>query len=746
MMFQVNGNIFSINGELKSIKPFIYLIGSKPKPINGVEDINEASMNGLKWDGLGYREGGYSTWRITINDPKSVRRISKAYMKMGYLVSQSGISHPLKASINEAYRNLNTLEDTLNSVESVIMDALSRRLRVLTIDVEVTGGKPIYGYTLGDDVIITSNERDLRNIDFDIAVTYNGWGFDANYLPLFKNSKYALATEYGIKPLMDLYVFVDSGFKASLGVSEEASKLYDVAIQLGIHRDLGLSEGDLLRIKRLQSRVGNITTTDLVNYLSLDVIVTHELALRWIPVLQALGALTGSNPMIINQVAEEHSPGHLAEALIYRYLELNGLIPQDRVRELDYEAGDKARVRSSGLFRNVVEYDFSAMYPSLYTQDNVDPINITECQNGFKVKAGGMVKEICFKPNGHVHRVLSSLYNARRVTKALKARYGDAPDKAIKILVNSAYGIFGKRGTGLVNEWIAGYIAQKAQEIFNDLWNRYNPIYGDTDSLYIIPSKDPTIILNDINNYLNKAYGPLMEVKIEDTWDIIYIPLLKNNTEPAEKTYIKIKDSKVILKGGALKPRDLPIGLRFGEYREWVKLLLLNQANLSDLIKNFTENSRLEELFIESSIMFKDLIYTQNGNMVKSIDRSRFPILAQLALVNNGEAIINIREGELNGRKINPSEFIDVLYLPIKTNSEIKDYIILIGNKPIRVKVKITLDHFLGRIEARVLSTSEVNPDTVKRISEKVIRESNLFSHIKPTTTIPLNTLYNKPQ
>ncbi|WP_243680216.1 hypothetical protein [Vulcanisaeta souniana] len=233
----------------------------------------------------------------------------------------------------------------------------------MAIDVEVRGGgKPIYGYTLGDDVNITSDVRDIAGVDFDIAVTYNGWSFDVKYLPMYRNSRYALYTDDGVKPLMDLYVFVESGFKSSLGIQEEASKLYDVAIQLGIHRSLGIGEAELLRLKSLQSRVDQLTTSELTTYLGLDVLITHQLAMRWLPVLQALGAITGSNPMVINQVAESASPGHLAEALIHKYLQFNGIILQDRRREMDYEAGDKTRARSYGLFRNVGEYDFSAMY------------------------------------------------------------------------------------------------------------------------------------------------------------------------------------------------------------------------------------------------------------------------------------------------------------------------------------------------------------------------------------------------
>ncbi|GGI78321.1 hypothetical protein GCM10007112_13940 [Vulcanisaeta souniana JCM 11219] len=601
---------------------------------------------------------------------------------------------------------------------------------MLAIDVEVRGGKPIYGYTLGDDVNITSDVRDIAGVDFDIAVTYNGWSFDVKYLPMYRNSRYALYTDDGVKPLMDLYVFVESGFKSSLGIQEEASKLYDVAIQLGIHRSLGIGEAELLRLKSLQSRVDQLTTSELTTYLGLDVLITHQLAMRWLPVLQALGAITGSNPMVINQVAESASPGHLAEALIHKYLQFNGIILQDRRREMDYEAGDKTRARSYGLFRNVGEYDFSAMYPSLYTQDNVDPINIRECQSGFPVRTTKGTKRVCFEPGGLVHKVLSSLYRARKVTKALKATYGDAPDQAVKILVNSAYGVFGKSGIGMVNEWVAAYIAQKTQAIFDDLWQRYQPIYGDTDSMYIqLDGRDADKLLMEINDYLHRAYGPLMEMKLEEVWDVVYIPRSKAGGA-AEKTYIKMRGDELVIKGGALKPRDLPRGLRYGAYRDWVRALLLGDARLDDLISKFISGASLEDLFIEYSISFRDLLYTHEGSQIRTIDRSRFPALAYLAVASGREALIDLRARTINAKPIDLDAFVDVLYLPIETQGETKAFAFLINNEPVIARVSIQFDQKQGKILTKVANLVRASREDIEKLSIKAIRESGLFSHI----------------
>ena len=748
-MYYIGGNTFiNEDGEEEELRPYFYVIGKGvPIPITGAKIQGVDNLRPYTWDGLGYRESNYRVYKVIVEKPGLVPAVREEYRRQGYRVSQSYIKYALRHSIDRAFRSKSDIEKVLGNIDEVIKNALSRMPRFMALDVEVVNGDVIYGYTF-DGVTVTTTpdvEDVVRDaVDADIIVTYNGWYFDVKYLPTYNNSPYAIKTPDGPRPVMDLFVFASSGFKAALGIQEEASKLYDVAIQLGIHRELNLSETGLLKLKSMQPRVAQLTDDELDTYLSTDVRVTYGLARKWLPILQALGAITGSNPHVINQVAETASPGHLAEALYHKYLELNGIILEDREREYAYEAGDKTRARASGTFRNVGEYDFSAMYPSLYTQDHVDPLNIRECENGFPVAlvdshGGTITRRICFEPGGPVHRVLSSLYRARKVTKALKATYGDAPDQAVKILVNAAYGVFGKGGLGMVNEFVAAYIAQKTQRIFDDLWAKYQPIYGDTDSMYIeLAGRDPNALLEEINEYLHKVYGELMEMKLEDIWEIVYIPRGRGGG-PVEKNYIKLNAEKVVIKGGALKPRDLPRGLRYGPYRDWVRAILRGEARLDDLIREFINRASLEDLFIEESMMYRELLYTNENTPIKSIDRSRFPILAGLALewyLRDGKPVnIDLNAREINGKPIDLDSFIDVLYLPVDTQGRVKSFIILpLGGKPQFVRVSIStrggargISNVIVNVTQRPVEVSEAE---VKRRATRVIKESGLFSHL----------------
>ena len=735
MMFHIRDNLFARNGKIIEENPYFYVIGDKPPRREGVANIERVDLVPYVWDGLGYRESDEPVWKVEFEDVATLERYRNWLITRGRgMVSQSYIMYSLRVSIDYNLTR-DRIDAILKDTAGVIKEALSKSLRVLAIDVEVVNGKPIIGYTLGDDIIITTNPKDITTLDFDVAVTYNGWEFDYKYLPMYGGSRYALDTVHGVKPLMDLFVFVDSGFKSAMGIQEEAEKLYDVAVQLGVHREYNIDAGLFMRAKKMQTRVGTATIDDVRDYLTLDVDVTYRIAKKWLPLLQALGAISGSNPMVLNQVALKASPGHVAEAFIHKFMEVEeSAVIQDRRREYDYEAGDKARARAPGTFRNVGEYDFSAMYPSLYTQDGVDPINIRESQNGYPVTLirGGtrVTKRIAFEPGGPIHRVLSTFYNARKATKALKSTYGDAPDQTVKIFANSAYGIFGKNGLGIVNEWAAAYIAQKTQTIFNDLWGRYGPIYGDTDSMYIeLNGRDPNALLSEINDYLHRTYGPLMEMKLENVWDLVYIPRAKGGG-PAEKTYIKIKGDEIVLKGGALKPRDLPRGLRYGPYREAVREVLLNNARKEDVVARLLQAMSLGDLFIEDSTTWRGLLYTNENKPITTLDRTRFPFIAYLAVAYGGSLEVDLNELTVNGVKIDMTQFIDVEFLPIDTTGKEKVFALLVNGKPVIARVWMALDTNLGRIVARVRNIADATRGDIERLALRTVLNSGLFSHL----------------
>jgi len=728
-----DGTPVVVDGRWDCAQSYLYAVGDKrPAPKLAVKVV-PTDLSPMAFDGLRYAPTRGKVWRVYASSPSDIPDLREELMAKGYLVSQSYIKFGMRVAGDA------NLKAGAPDIPAAVLEAVGRRPRVLAFDVEVVGGKVYVGYTVdGEDVVIVELERgervrgaDLPG-DVDYAVGYNSWEFDAPYLPSL--GRYVIAAGGRIVPHVDLYPLFAGGFGSALGKSEAAVGLYDVARQLGVDKDLGLSEEKLLRIKRMRGRLHQLSDAEVKKYLIVDVMVTYTLASKVVPILEGLGAAVGGDALTVAQVGETASPGHLFEFLIHKEMEHLGYVLADREREWDYAAGDKVRVRAAGIFRNVAEYDFSAMYPSLIVQDGVDPTSVRECSDGHEAVLGHgrrdrftpqVRKRICFE-GGPIWRLHVAVLEARKAVKAVSK----AADQAVKILANSGYGIYGKAGLGVINEWVAAYIAQKTDAIHADLWQRYRPIYGDTDSLYVQVG-DPEAFLKEINAYVadrwRGPFGARLELKLEGVWDYLWIPVTEKG-KPAEKNYVKIRGEEVVVKGGSLKPHGLPVFLRYGEFYQWAKALIAGSASLSKLLAK-VETLPLEDLFVEDSFTVRELFYSREGEPIKSIDVSRQPALALLA--TRHKRLV----ATFNGRivQIDPPLDLDEIetlwYLPVNTRGDVYTYILLVDRGLVEVSFTAALDKKLGRMEVSLVSMRPTPEGKVRERAKAVVLSHPLFSY-----------------
>jgi len=446
-----------------------------------------------------------------------------------------------------------------------------------------------------------------------------------------------------------------------------------------------------------------------------------------------LGRVVGANAMVMNQLAgppTPASPGHVAEYYIHKQMETLGYVLQDVERDADYEAGKKVLARGVGLYKNVAEYDAKAMYPSLMAQDGIDPTSVRECSNGYEVKTSKGSKRICFD-GGPIHEVFKAFLEGRDVAKAISK----TADQAMKILANSAYGIFGKSGIGIVNVWVAAYIAQKTLAIIEDLRRLYNPVYSDTDSLYVeLDGRDPETLLNEINAYVaNRWRGPFgakLVLKLEGVWEYFLIPPGKTR-DVVKKNYIKVSGDEIVAKGNVLRPRDLPAHLRYGEYFNWVRALLRGQAKLADLLAQL-EGLPPEELMVERSVKLIDLFFVRSKKRkkdgkpeprvrpIRDFDHNRLPVVAYLAAKYGGFDAFIERDVELNIDGLSLANIITVYYLPLSAKGKRKEYIVLLGDKPHYVAFKASVERIA--VDGRTV----VHATAVREAMREVPREELL--------------------
>ncbi len=137
-----------------------------------------------------------------------------------------------------------------------------------------------------------------------------------------------------------------------------------------------------------------------------------------------------------------------------------------------------------GLFRNVLVLDFKSLYPSIIRTFAVDPMGLAfpgkDPVEGFEGASFARERHI-------LPALIEGLWAARDEAK----RRGDrARSQAIKILMNSFYGVLGTPGCRFFNPKLASSITRRGHRIIHESRAYieeagHHVIYGDTDSLFV---------------------------------------------------------------------------------------------------------------------------------------------------------------------------------------------------------------------------------------------------------------------
>lgn len=156
----------------------------------------------------------------------------------------------------------------------------------------------------------------------------------------------------------------------------------------------------------------------------------------------------------------------------------------------------------AGLYDNVIVLDFKSMYPSMIIKYNVcfttlDPNGAIESPTGIRFLDKS-------KREGLIPRILKNLMDERDgIKKQMKTvspeerEYLDGVQNALKILMNTFYGVMASSFYRFTNIDIGSAITAFARKTITDLIGKlekenYRVIYGDTDSVFIESGKDST--------------------------------------------------------------------------------------------------------------------------------------------------------------------------------------------------------------------------------------------------------------
>jgi DNA polymerase-2 len=211
-----------------------------------------------------------------------------------------------------------------------------------------------------------------------------------------------------------------------------------------------------------------------------------------------------------------------------------------------------------GLHRNVWVFDFKSLYPSIIRTFNIDPLSyVADPPAGadlIRTPSAAFAREPAILP-----RLLDKLFPRREGAK----KAGDeTASHAIKILMNSFYGVLGTPACRFYNPALANAITGMGREML--LWSKgwferagFRVLYGDTDSLFVqsggadagealAQGRQLAAALNgDIARHIDERWRvrSRLELEFEKLYRKLFLPQARHSTRGASKRYAGLLDS-----------------------------------------------------------------------------------------------------------------------------------------------------------------------------------------------------------
>ncbi len=335
----------------------------------------------------------------------------------------------------------------------------------------------------------------------------------------------------------------------------ESFSLDYVSGQLIDERKL-IKEGDKLRaIKNLYNN--NPLSLADYNFKDSELVNTIQDKTRFIDFLTLRGTLTG---------LELGRPGGSVAAFLNVYL--------PKLHREHYVAGVRPSngglaspggyvMRSlPGLYDDVLVLDFKSLYPSIIRTFNIDPLGLAEGLKHPENAIPGFKGAVFSRTKHFLPNIIKNLWLQRDEAKRQK----DAPrSQAIKILMNSFYGVLGSGGCPFYDPRLASSITLRGHDIMQTTakWIEelgYTVIYGDTDSTFvhlnnIISLGTPAETGRALAKIINEKWHELianefeldceLEIEFESHFTKFFMPTIRGSSQGSKKRYAGIRTLSV---------------------------------------------------------------------------------------------------------------------------------------------------------------------------------------------------------
>lgn len=277
----------------------------------------------------------------------------------------------------------------------------------------------------------------------------------------------------------------------------------------------------------------------------------------------------------------------------------------------------------TGLHENVWVFDFKSLYPSIIRTFNIDPVSYVPRPlpdlDLIRTPEGAFRREPAILP-----RLLDELFPRR---EEAKRGHDDVAAHAIKILMNSFYGVLGTSACRFFNPALANSITGMGKHLL--LWSKewfesagFRVLYGDTDSLFVssghldaaAAAAEAARLAAQLNRELGRYIAERWRVptRLELEFEKLYLKLFlaraRHSTRGASKRYAGL------LYGAGGNDAVEFVGLEVVR-RDWTQLAKRVQRELYErLFSNRPVDTYLADIVarVRRGELDEDLVYHKN--------------------------------------------------------------------------------------------------------------------------------------
>ncbi len=271
------------------------------------------------------------------------------------------------------------------------------------------------------------------------------------------------------------------------------------------------------------------------------------------------------------------------------------------------------------LYDSVLVLDFKSLYPSIIRSFLIDPMGLIE---GLKLSIGkNSDQAIAGFRGGQFHRtkhflpeMIEHLWAARDIAKQNNEK---AFSQAIKIIMNSFYGVLGSSGCRFFDTRLASSITMRGHEIMKQTkilieQQGYDVIYGDTDSTFVslngaFSQQDADKIGHQLVTHINQWWTEhldneyqltsILELEYETHYRKFLMPTIRGQETGSKKRYAGLigenEQERIVFKGLESARTDwTPLAQ---EFQQTLYDMVFHDQNPSDYVRQFVEQTKAGE-------------------------------------------------------------------------------------------------------------------------------------------------------